>query len=70
MAGEKASVEEHVASLDGSVERLEKRVETLVGEKGLLEEQVKQQAGLLAVDESRRKIVEGDMSWPLWDGIV
>lgn len=33
LTGETASAEEHVASLDGSVEHLGKRVETLVGRK-------------------------------------
>lgn len=56
------------------MEHLEKRVETLVKEKGLLEEKVKQHARQLVVEESmrqsRRQIVKGDVVWLLWEGIV
>lgn len=38
LAGEKAYVEEQVATLDGSVDGLAKQVETLVRDKGLMEE--------------------------------
>lgn len=58
-------MEEQLVSLDGSMKRLAKRVETLVREEGLLEEQVKQRAEQLAAEESRRKTVEGDMAWLL-----
>lgn len=68
--GEKAFVEEHIVNLDGSVWLLAERVEDLVGEKGLLEEQVKLQVAHLAVEESKRKVVEGDMVWLLREGII
>lgn len=63
-------MEEQVASLDGSVEHLAKRGENTVGEKALLEDQVKQKVVQLAAKESMRKIVENDMAWLLRHVIV
>lgn len=56
-AGEKASVEEQVTNLDGSVERLSRRVEVLVVEK-VLEDQAMEQPRQLEVEELRRNTVE------------
>lgn len=67
---EKEFMEEQFSSLDGSVEGLARRVDTLEGEKGLLEVQVKEQAGHLAAEEHRRPAVVVAMVWLLQEGIV
>lgn len=70
LACEKEFMEEQFSSLDGSMVGLARRVDTLEGEKGLLEEHVKEQAGQLAAEEHRRRVVVVGMMWLLQEGIV
>lgn len=68
--GEKASLEERMATLDGSVERFSQRIEVLVDEKTMLEDQVEDVSRLLEGEGMRRKVVQDDLKWLLQKGVV
>lgn len=70
LAGEKVSLEDQVATLDGSVERFSQRIEVLVEEKRVLESQADCTNKRLEEEIARRKVAEEDLGWLLQKGIV
>lgn len=63
LVGEKASLEDKVVALDGSVEHFSQRIEVLVEENKVFEDQVDHANKKLGEEVAKRKSVEDDLGW-------
>ncbi|CAI9267832.1 unnamed protein product [Lactuca saligna] len=70
LVGDKESMEEQVAKLDGLVEHFYQRIEALVEEKKVLESRVDEWCRELEAEVLRRKTMRDDMMWLLQKGVV
>ena len=63
LVGEDASLEDKVVALDGSVEHFSQRIEVLVEENKVFEDQVDHANKKLGEEVAKRKSVEDDLGW-------